>query len=252
MSTRAGATSVHTIPNPLNFLRIFSFMGNHTSLHFLNVGRLVSGFSSGLCESRVRHTLCRRNRRLERPSPGLRHRVAAAIRHWNEAHRRGKNGGCTVSTLSFSFLQVLARWVALAGRYKAPGKVYGLGLGVVFGKVWFKVVRWYWYEGDGSGIPMFVWTWKECKSGYGYSLGLEVEGQLGHGDRIRGTAKEKDWMDKESFREWEGNAKNGSEGGWVDLWNSWLNRDGISDKADGVNGWPESFSWVVMEVLHLG
>ncbi|KAK8621835.1 hypothetical protein V6N13_097463 [Hibiscus sabdariffa] len=84
--------------------------------------------------------------RLEWPSPGLRHRVTAAVRHWNEAHECVRNGGCTMSThFSSFFLQVLARWVAYVDRYRVFGRVDEWFFISVFdmGQSMVKMVHWY-------------------------------------------------------------------------------------------------------------
>ncbi|KAK8631897.1 hypothetical protein V6N13_028674 [Hibiscus sabdariffa] len=119
------------------------------------------GSGSRGCERRVRQTLSRRIVRIGRPSPGHRHRVAAAVRPWNEAQRSGKNGGCTVSALYPFVLQVLAYWVTPSDRYKALGwedvtRFRKDGFQGIWQKVVWQKVFDQWYISEGSGILVLV------------------------------------------------------------------------------------------------
>ncbi|KAK8616749.1 hypothetical protein V6N13_116719 [Hibiscus sabdariffa] len=117
------------------------------------------GSGSRGCESRVRQPPSRRIVRIGRPSPGHRHRVAAAVRLWNEAQRSGRNGGCTVSALYPFVLQVLAYWVTPSDHNKALGweeftRIWkegsqGIGQKVVWQKVFDQG-----YVSEGSEILM--------------------------------------------------------------------------------------------------
>ncbi|KAK8555353.1 hypothetical protein V6N12_009501 [Hibiscus sabdariffa] len=103
-------------------------MGVRTNQALAAIIELKDGLSSRWCKSRVRRTSGRRMVRLGWPSPGLRIRVAAIVRIWNEAYGRGGSGGCTVSSPFVFLLQVSACWVALSDWYKVKGNIDGLGL----------------------------------------------------------------------------------------------------------------------------
>ncbi|KAK8640531.1 hypothetical protein V6N13_008284 [Hibiscus sabdariffa] len=125
-----------------------------------------------MCESRVRSSFGRRFGRLGWPSPGYRNLVAGADRIWNKVHNYVWNGGCTVSTHFFPFLQGPAHRIALVDRYMDASKV---GEGCRY-KVFDKVVdvAWvmFWYEGEGSGLPVV----KFCRlQGFGSDWQLEMD-----------------------------------------------------------------------------
>ncbi|KAK8616999.1 hypothetical protein V6N13_116969 [Hibiscus sabdariffa] len=130
------------------------------------------GCCSRMCESKVRSSFGRRFGRLGWPSPGYRNLVAGADRIWNKVHSCVWNGGCTVSTHFFPFLQGPARRIALVDRYMDASKV---GEGCRY-KVFDKVVdvAWvmFWYEGEGSGLPAV----KFCRlKGFGSEWQLEMD-----------------------------------------------------------------------------
>ncbi|KAK8534609.1 hypothetical protein V6N12_057253 [Hibiscus sabdariffa] len=127
-------------------------MGNCTVYYYTWSQASVDEANSRRSESRVRRILCRRLGRLERTGPVPRNRVAVAVRHWNEAHIGGRNGGCTVSTLTSFSLQVPAFWVTLFDRYQLWRQITGLVHGNMEAKVWGLVALGFWYYGEGSGI----------------------------------------------------------------------------------------------------
>ncbi|KAK8478144.1 hypothetical protein V6N11_063381 [Hibiscus sabdariffa] len=130
----------------------FSLMGVHTDQALAAINERKDGLGSRWCESRVRRTPGRRMVRLGWPSPGLRIRVAATVRIWNEASGRGGSGGCTVSSPFVFLLQVSACWVALSDWYKVKGNIAGLGSVKVecYGRGTKVFVER--YDSDGSGI----------------------------------------------------------------------------------------------------
>ncbi|KAK8670614.1 hypothetical protein V6N13_037232 [Hibiscus sabdariffa] len=142
-------------PYSFNMLSIpvsFSLMGVHTDQALAAINERKDGLGSRWCESRVRRTPGRRMVRLGWPSPGLRIRVAATVRIWNEASGRGGSGGCTVSSPFVFLLQVSACWVALSDWYKVKGNIAGLGSVKVecYGRGTKVFVER--YDSDGSGI----------------------------------------------------------------------------------------------------
>ncbi|KAK8579204.1 hypothetical protein V6N13_142419 [Hibiscus sabdariffa] len=210
------------------------------------IGELDDGSGFRVYESRVRHFLCRRNERLVRYGPGHRHRVAATVRRWNEAHSSGRSGGCTVSASHVSFLQVLARWVALADRYRVFSKVFVM----VFGrntKVLIMVMAFgsedtvldmgtfsQWYDGDGSGILNSVRYW--------IHMGL-VGFVVGEQERVAGILRPRQGTDAGRFEETGRVQSRGgrNEGGW---WEE------LMDGREGTR-WSERLRVVAMEISWL-
>ncbi|KAK8616868.1 hypothetical protein V6N13_116838 [Hibiscus sabdariffa] len=147
-------------------------------------------------EGRVRQPPSRRIVRIGRPSPGHRHRVAAAVRLWNEVQRSGRNGGCTVSALYPFVLQVLAYWVTPSDCNKALGwedvtRIWkdgsqGIGQKVVWQKVFDQR-----YVSEGSGIlvlggrmvTVVEQRQRMTSSGEIVNIGRDAEEWLEAGDR---------------------------------------------------------------------
>ncbi|KAK8557902.1 hypothetical protein V6N12_010125 [Hibiscus sabdariffa] len=164
-------------------------MGVRTDQALAAINELKDGLGSRWCESRVRRTSGRRMVRLGWPSPGLRIRVAAIVRIWNEAYGRGGSGGCTVSSPFIFLLQVSAYWVALSYWYKVKGNTDGLGLVKVGGYGRGTKVLVERYDNDGSGILLENRIRLIESQGRGSSE-MEMEGRLsqvvGRGSGQRG------------------------------------------------------------------